>query len=667
MSGIPSRREEVPAPLARLARLRGVSLSYTDAWGHEQQVGRETLVGVLQALGEAISRAEDAPAALAAHDARSRCSEAGTEPAIVAWDGLIGGESDRDVRYVEGVVLCEDGGEVAIGPHTTPLPPGVHTLRHPEGGEKLVISSPRQVRPLPDRSWGVFAPTYAIRDGRPVPHGDLTSLESLGTLVAGAGARYLVTLPLLARGHSSSPYSPISRAFWEPDFLDLRRVPEIEAEARSLDPAATATSPDAAALLALGAERIASPRAPRRDAYERYRRERPDVAAFAQFVAMHQVPASQPDETSQVFAQWAVDEQLREVSSSLTAAGIGLVLDLPVGCRPDGYDPWAYPGSFGTGATIGAPPDDFFSAGQNWGLAPLHPHGERTAGYPVVRAALAHLMRHAEVVRIDHVAGWQRLWWIPEGAPAAEGAYVAYKSEEMAALACLAAWRSASSLVGEDLGTVDPAVRALLSVHQIAGMDVSVFDLAAAPAAPLRTKHGSMAMLDTHDTATVAGWLAGDDLVLRHRLGLIDQDGLSSSLAQRRDGVAELYTRLRAEGRLSDGMVGAAGAGAADPSGGDEPRSEQVAAALLEELGESKAAVVIVNLEDLWGEPDPQNVPGTVTEHLNFARPMALTVDEIASDPRVADSLARLDRARARTPARTPVGAGAQEITGALS
>jgi 4-alpha-glucanotransferase len=679
------RSDEIPPPLARLAERRRVALAYTDAWGRRVETSREALVGVLRALGEPLERAEDAPAALASHaEAPADDQAVGGAPrvrreVIVAWDGLIA-PADRarldslSDRAAHLVVHGEDGSLANLEPG--PVPFGVHTVGPRDagaparGGRPVVISAPRRVPAVVDSSWGVFAPTYAIVDERAVPHGDLTSLEKLGRLVAGRGARYLVTLPLLAGGTTPgspvprSPYSPISRAFWDEDYLDLQRLPEIASEVSRLDAAVTASSPSATPLLALGAARMKSAGDVRRTAFERYLQARPDAPDYARFLALRdreRTPAGQGEieagPAAHLYAQWATDAQLGEVATSVAAAGAGLVLDLPVGCRPDGYDTWAHPTSFGTGATIGAPPDDFFSAGQNWNLAPLHPDGERALGYPVIRAALANLTRHAEVVRIDHVAGWQRLWWIPAGAPAADGAYVSYEMEEMAAVACLAAWRGRCSLVGEDLGTVDPKLRRLLSEHQIAGMDVSVFDLSASPGAPLRPRAGCMAVLDTHDTATVAGWLAADDLTLRHQLGLIDEATLASGNKRRRGDVSTLVGRLRARGRLpmadpapptpgSESTTMSDGVPLPDVDPVPLPRPDEVASALLEELGESEASLVIANIEDLWGEPDPQNVPGTVTEHRNFARPMALTLSQIGTDGQVADALTRLDRAR---------------------
>lgn len=601
--------DTIPAPLARLARERGVLLSYTDAWGHEQTVGREPLLGVLDALGEQQFTAVAA--------------------VVVAWDGVLSEDDTARLGHAE-ILEREDGGEESLsrpaGSPTRPIPFGVHSV-----GGTTVIAAPRRTKP-PDRSWGIFAPTYAIRDARSKPSGDLTSLEQLALIAADKGARYVVTLPLLTQeplgGGQRAPYSPLSRAFWDESYLDIRRLPEIGSETASLPHSIDARSPEAAAALDAGAERVAEGRGGRSASFVRYLRERPEVASFARFRTRHVSDGIDTEGAArrQVYLQWAMDTQLGEIASTIADAGAGLVLDLPVSCRPDGYDPYAYPGSFANGATIGAPPDDFFTAGQDWALAPIHPERERAAGYPVMRAALDNLARHADILRIDHVAGWQRLWWIPAGAPADAGAYVSYRTDELIALASLYAWRHGIALVGEDLGTIDPVLRARLAEHGISGMDVSVFDLEAQPSTPLRPRSGTLAMLDTHDTATIAGWLHGDDIALRHRLGLLNGAAVTAARDRRRLNVDSLERRLHAKGLSEEGIV----------------------ASLLEELGESDAAVVVANVEDLWGERDPQNVPGTTSEHPNFCRPMALSLEEIESDLRVASALDRLDRARRR-------------------
>jgi 4-alpha-glucanotransferase len=536
----------------------------------------------------------------------------------VAWDGVL-------LPAAAGPVDLEDGGRAGAG---EALPPGFHRLA--ATGE-TVVSAPRRVAPFPPASWGVFAPTYALRDRRRLPHGDLTALGALGRLTAELGGSYVATLPLLAKpvprpgDPPASPYSPVSRMWWDEGFLDLQRLPEVAAEAVGVPPGATAHHASAERLLMAGAARVALDRGPRGQRFRSFLERRPDVRAWGVYRAGGRAGGAD----RHVYAQWATDEQLGQVAARMGEAGCLLLLDLPVGCRPDGYDPRAFPASFATGASIGAPPDRFFLRGQDWGLAPLHPEGERSAGYPVLRAALAHALRHAGALRIDHVMGLQRLWWIPAGAPPAEGAYVSYPAEELLSVACLEACRAGVPLVGEDLGTVAPALRRLLAAHGIGGTDVAIFSMEDDPARPLSPRRGSMATVDTHDTATLAGWLAADDVAIRLRLGLLDEAGAVAAAERRADEVATLRRRLRADRRLA----------ARAPA-------EEVAGALLEELGASDAGLVVATLEDLWGEREPQNVPGTVDEHANFSRPLARSLEEVSEDLHVRSVLRRLDQAR---------------------
>ena len=668
MTAPPPRGGRRPGrPLDRLAAARGVALSHLDAFDKEVRVSDESLIGVLQALGEDLSTPEQAGECLerleASRAARRR------PPVVVAWDGILACELPPGAR-----LALEDGAETASLPGPgEPLPAGYHHLVA-QDGDTLVISAPRRARPLADRSFGLFAPTYALFDGRDTPAGDLTSLERLGRFAGRLGAAYLATLPLLADfsatetpSASPSPYSPLTRLFWNEAYLDLERLPELAGEVRTADrpgpPPRLADVAEAAAfvrpLLGVAAERLIAGGGPRLARFRAFQAERPGVLGYGTYRAAAEAAGADrakwpdawnagdvlagrdvPDEAvlAHVYAQWATDEQLGEVAAAVAGAGCRLVLDLPVGSRSDGYDPWAFPSSFaGTGASagrsasVGAPPDLFFSGGQDWGFRPLHPDGEREAGYPVVRAAFAHLLRHCGALRIDHVMGLQRLWWIPEGASPGDGAYVHYEVEELLAIACVEAARRNASLVGEDLGTVDRALREALAGHGVAGMHVAVFDLEARPGEPLAPRAGSVASVDTHDTATFAGWFDGTDVEDRLELGIVDEVGAAGERA-RRDEARELLVARLLEARA----IGAP----------DAPATE-VHAALLEELGRSEAALVMVTLEDLWGEHDPQNVPGTTSEHLNFSRRLAVGLGELEGSERLLAPLERLRAARA--------------------
>jgi 4-alpha-glucanotransferase len=687
-----SKPAPLPAPLATLARAHGIETVYEDAFGNRREVGTETVCRLLAALGQPVGGPAEAEAILGAALERSRSGPRPLPPVVVAWDGelpalLLG--PGHDGAAVE--LLLEPGGDPgplvavetrggeSVAAARGRLPYGLHRLAvdrpgaGPSGERALVsvISAPRRPSPVRAGSWGVALPVFALHD-TDGHRGDLTCLERAGKLFAEAGAGYVATLPLLAGlsrrddpGGRPAPYSPLSRRWWNEGYLDAARVPELA----DLLPAGGTVSPGpfdpgarAAQLRPLleSAERaIRRAGGPRLARYEAFLASRPDALSYGRFRAAIERrgpdPATWPerwrtgaiaeDEVdagavgAHLFAQFAMDLQVGEVAEALRRAGAGLVLDLPVGCAASGYDPVAHPSCYAKGATVGAPPDRFFSEGQEWGLVPLDPRGERCSGYPVTAGALRHVLRHCAAARLDHVMGLSRLWWVPAGMEPADGAYVRYRFEEQLALCCLEASRHGAALIGEDLGTVEPTLVAALGSHGVAGMHVAVFDLDdndAHPMEPLRPRPGSVALVDTHDTATFAGWFEGADIAIRRELGLLEEGEARDALASRARARRCLVDRLCASGLVDE-------AGAGDPVA--------VHAGLLGELGESEAGLVLVNPEDCWGETDPQNLPGTTTEHLNFARPFALTVSELGADRRVLRAVARLEAARRRSAA----------------
>jgi len=675
--------------LRRRARTRGVAVAYTDADGRRRAIAPETLDAVLALLEEPTGGAEGAGAT------------GGDVPAVVvAWDGGRGALDplatalSRVRPWRAAVLHGEDGSDLgpvapgaASGTTTAPLPYGVHSVH--AGGECVahVVAAPRRAdggtARGDERSWGLFAPAYAIRDARDRAAGDLTSLGRLGALVGRLGGGALATLPMLAEPATADggapgqrPYSPISRMFWNEAYLDLDRVPELSgsdgATRRLLDAARPPrTAPEQDASKGADLASLASAARPALDEAVRRMREaggrrlgefgahlarHPGLERYARFRAACEKagadprlwPASwragrigpddvDPDAADRhAFAQWATDAQLGDVAASLRTSGVGLVVDLPVGCSAAGYDPWAHPAEYVAGATIGAPPDGFFGGGQDWGVPPPHPGTDRRAGYRVLRQCLAHNLRHASVLRVDHVLGWSRLWWVPAGAAAAQGTYVSYPLEELLAVACLEAWRHGARLVGEDLGTVERGLRPKLRAHGIAGTRVAIFDLGAS-SGPLRPPAGTVAYVDTHDTATWAGWFTGTDVARREHLGLLTARSARLEREGRARARRATVERLVAAGRLR---------------GQDRDDVLAVLAAVLAELGASKAETVLVAAEDLWAEPRAQNLPGTTGGHRNFSQRFARTVEELEADGRALALLRALDAARRHEPRR---------------
>ncbi|HUZ21224.1 MAG TPA: 4-alpha-glucanotransferase [Acidimicrobiales bacterium] len=697
--------EERRRALEELARRRGVAVEFTSATGERRRASDDTLAAVLRALGEPLGGPGEAVALAAERRAeRHRSRRAGTPalpPVLVAWGGRLppldlAGASHRDATAPTGaggglalvtegadepgiLAARPDGAGRAVVEET--LPYGVHRLvAGEEGPRSWVVSAPERpgdgdARPVA-RGWGVFAAAYSLRDGRRGPAGDLGALRALGEAVAPLGASVVATLPLLAElatadgaAPGQQPYAPVSRMWWNEAYLDLDRLVELAPEDR--DWRAAAPEPERADLagaasaarpaLERAARRLLARDSERRRSFQAFRAARPDVASYARFRAA--VERAGPDVSSwpstwragrigpdevapeaalrHVYAQYATDAQLAEDAGALGREGCGLLLDLPIGCRPGGYDPWAFPAAFAAGASVGAPPDGFFPSGQDWGFPPPHPGGDRATGYELMRQVLTHHLRHAAVLRVDHVLGWSRLWWVPAGMSPGEGAYVRYPLEELLAVACLEAWRHGAELLGEDLGTVERGLRPRLARHGVDRMRVAIYDLAERPRRALTPPAGTVAYVDTHDSATFAGFLDGSEVTLREELGLLPAAAAGGERAERARLAAALVERLERVGRLAPG---------------EHKDVLAVLAAVLEELGESPADLVVVPVEDLLEERDPHNVPGTTCEHANFSRRMARTVAECTAEARVREALERLDAARRRAGAPARVG-----------
>ncbi len=691
-----SRPETGRAALVRRARARGVAPSYLDTTRTKRRVPAAVLEAVLEALGppDAVTR-----------------GASGLPPVLVAWDGALdpvgidaGDAPARPARYRFEVEAGLDEGD-AVPPVRLEvarregvdrlvvggrLPLGYHKILDDADVVTTVVAAPSRPPGPPGggTGWGIFAPAYALHDGRHPSGGDLSTLERLGRFAASRGGSLVATLPLLAElatadGASAGqwPYAPISRLWWNEAYLDSERVPELTGltlatgvlDGQRLDAdgwpladlstRATLLRP----LLEEGARRIARAGGARLEALAAFRSARPDLDAYARFRAAIEIAGVDrsrwplrwrsgglsDDElpadalARHVYAQFVLDAQLGEVAEALRAKGCGLLLDLPIGCRRDGFDPWAHPHAFAPAASVGAPPDDFFSGGQNWGFPPVHPEGDRALGYPLLRSCLAHNLAHASALRIDHVLGFSRMWWIPDGHEASDGAYVAYHLDELLGVTALEAARAGAHVIGEDLGTVQPALRRALQRHRFSGMRVALFELddpTAATLAPTSTrKRGSkvlpvdpvVAALDTHDTATFAAWLDGGDLLDRAGMGLLEPGALPGLLQARATVRVALVAALAGEGRLAAGRSGGVGA-------------LEVLGALLEHLGESPAALVIVGVDDLIAERLPHNVPGTGAERANFARLFGCSLEELEADERAGAVLDRLAAARLR-------------------
>jgi len=692
--------------LAALARLQGVQTSYADMAQRRRAASPETLLAVLRAMGLGVRRAEEVAEVLRA--VRHARAQRGVEPVQVVWRGRESGVPVQlPVYAATGPIRSEwhlEAGEIwrresrldqlpeagrmrvegelfvrRLLPVPRSLPMGYHQLRIESGKASWtthVFCAPE--RCFQDagqrRAWGLFAPLYAVHSRRSWGAGDFADLDDLITWLARQGGRFLGTLPLLPafldRPAEPSPYSPVSRLFWNEFYLHLERVPELAACPRAqrrvrsaefqhrLHRLRLAPLANFAAQMALKREILETlsqsffrrPSA-RRHAFEQFLDAYPQVADYAGFRAVQEergrawtewparlregalrdTDAQRARREYHLYVQWLAHEQMTRLSESARCQQVALYLDMPLGTHRDGYDAWRYPDLFARGASGGAPPDPVFTRAQDWGFAPLDPERSRAQGHAYVRACLRHHLEQARMLRLDHVMGLHRLYWVPEGFPAIEGAYVQYPADEFYAMLSIESHRHRSTIVGENLGMVPPAVNRSLDRHGIAGMFVLQAELRAPPRPPLRRIPAQVvASLNTHDMPPFAGFCQGLDIADRHALKLISRSQAASARRLRNRMCHALLRRPRGKAGGDRNDIDA------DVLFGDAVRH----------LGASPARWVLLSLEDLWGETAPQNTPGTSKERVNWRRKARLSFEELRRNPRWQALLAELQRRR---------------------
>jgi 4-alpha-glucanotransferase len=332
---------------------------------------------------------------------------------------------------------------------------------------------------------------------------------------------------------------------------------------------------------------------------------------------------------------WLTDAQLTAAQRTAREAGmpVGIVHDLAVGVHPRGADSWAQQEFLAAGMSVGAPPDAFNARGQDWGLPPWRPDRLAESGYAPFRRLLRALFRYAGALRIDHVMGLFRLWWVPQGEPPTEGTYVRYDAEAMLAVLVLEASRAGAVVIGEDLGTVEPGVREALRVRGVLGTSVLWFERDwegdGRPLPPERWRSDCLATATTHDLPSTAARLTGDHVELRDRLGLLTRS-LEEERAEARADTGEwlgLLTRL--------GLLRGTG------GGGDTSSEEAEVQAVHRFLLRTPARMIGVWLPDGVGDRRPQNLPGTWDQYPNWRLPIAdaegrpVTLEELAASPRL--------------------------------
>jgi 4-alpha-glucanotransferase len=659
--------------LRRTAEARGIATRFTDAAQRAYAVSEATLKAVLDAMGP--------------------------PPAPAAWPPIVVTRTGQPSswRAPEPATLVLEGGEERPLPAGLPgdLPAGRHRVEGRTGTTTLVVAPGRcHLPPELDgggRAWGWAAQLYAVRSRSSWGIGDLRDLGGLLAAGASLGAGFALLNPLhAALPGEPSPYHPSSRVFRNPLYLCIEDVAELAAlgpEERErvgalaaagrrlldqdrIDRPAVYRLKDEALRLAHGAlDRVPG----RRDGLAAYTAATENLERYATFCALQHVhgndwrdwPASyrhpsrpevaafgteHRDEVGyHAWLQWLLDEQLAAARPGPGRRGpgnprgvprwegLGVVNDLAIGFAPDGFDAWSFQDELAAGMSVGAPPDPLGPHGQDWGLPAFVPDRLAAGGYGPFAQTIRAGMAHAAGLRIDHVMGLFRLFWIPEGAEPVQGTYVRYPADDLLGILALESLAAQALVVGEDLGTVEPGVRERLADEGVLSYRLAWFEHGpdGGRRRPADYPRLALAATTTHDLPTVAGFFTGSDLDHLCDIGVATPGGQEQ--AEQEAQRASLCRLLEDEGMLAPG----------------ERSVEAIVAALYGFLTRTPCMLVVATLEDAVEAPDRPNVPGTIDQRPNWSLPLPVPLDDLAADPRVRRLAGVLSEGTTRTTTRS--------------
>jgi 4-alpha-glucanotransferase len=628
--------------LAEQAESAGIAARWRDVHGEYHEVSPRTLRAVLDALGPP----GDRPSPMITGDVGASIITTGQPGSfrVTLEDGTVrdgNAEDAGDGRISLPAIGQEGYHRLEIGGRETVLavaPERCWTIAEATGGRK---------------AWGLAAQLYALRRGGDGGLGDLAALREWALELGALGAAAIAISPIhalfTANPRHFSPYAPSSRIrlnalYAEPPPLECPYDHE-----PLVDWAAAAPLRIAAMRKGFDARdnELAEYRKEQGSALEQHARfemlhglfaaqdwhtwpealRSPDNPEVARLAAEH------ADEVAfHAFLQWRTEISLAAAQAAARTAGmpIGLIADIAVGTEASGSDAWCRPAEMMHGLTVGAPPDLINTSGQDWGVTTFSPSGLIQEGFSGFLEMLRSTLRHAGGVRIDHVMGLARLWVVPRGMSAAEGAYVRFPFDDLLRLVKLESRRHRAIVLGEDLGTLPDGFRERLQNAGLAGLRVLWFErdgMQFLP--PQHWNHDAVAMTSTHDLPTVAGWWQGRDLEWRARLGTMAED---EGTIRHHDRVA-LWDAFRASGSAHGEMPGAE-----DGS----PAADAAAA----HIGRAACTLAILPIEDALALPEQPNVPGTIDEHPNWRRRLAAPADALLRRPDIASRLAALHQAR---------------------
>lgn len=618
-------------PLTALADRAGIAPRYHDTTGTERHTDPESARALLAAMdlaAETDAEAAETAAALEAEDAarplpRWIVVTADREVTLHACN-----DGPWTVTREDGGVIEGTGAEIAL----PPLPAGYHKLRV-GGTETLLLCAPDAL-PLPAPGWGVTLPLYGLRTAERGGFGDYADLAAAIRALTPTGAGFVGINPIHAGFPEDpgafSPYTPSHRrrlniahiavegADGATDEL-IDYTTDLPAKRAALEAAfAARTAEDDAALDAflmeggLPLRRFATHQA----LSERYGPYWPDWPAEMQDPASPSVALFASEQVTRVrfhaWAQWMATRQLDAVREAGRAMPQGLYLDLAVGTHPGGAETWEDPKTFARGVSLGAPPDAFSPAGQSWSLAPFNPRALEAADFRPLSETLRAQFRFSGMLRIDHILGFARAFWVPDG-DGLPGAYVTMPKAAMLAVARIEAARAGAVIVGEDLGNVPEALRDDMARSGILGCRVALFERDPHDhnryRAPEAYDTDTLAAFATHDLPTWAGWRAARDVDWWQRIGQMDAGAADSARAARAADIAAFDAHL----------------------GGTDGAAER----LHDHLARATSRLVAVQAEDMLGHAEQPNLPGTVFEHPNWRRRLGVAPESLADAPGV--------------------------------
>lgn len=623
-------KTETPIQDKRRTNDWGIDLAYEDAFGKWHDTSEETINAILNAMGA---------------DATSHRPEPD--------DGLmiIRAGEQRELPS-GGTIVLETGETISVSRRLPPdLPTGYHQLQLDNSAKpsNLIVTPGKCSLPDQLRTWGWAVQLYAARSRQSWGIGDFEDLDLLARWSAGElGAGMLLVNPLSAATpitpQQPSPYFPTSRAFLNLLWLriesipgaDTETIPHLEETVRAAHDLNRNRLIDRDRVFTLKMRALESlwHRFTGSSAFDMFCRERGEgLHRFATFCALaekhqsgwHRWPEQYRHPAHAEVEQFARDHETRvrfyewiqwqlDVQLAKCAQHVALMQDLPIGVDPDGADAWAWQDYFAHNVGVGAPPDEFNTQGQGWGLPPFVPHKLRAAAYKPLVETIRSAFRHGGGLRIDHVMGLFRLFWIPNGMSPAQGTYVRFNADEMLSIVALESERAHAYVVGEDLGTVEEGAREKLAEYGILSYRLLWFE----KEKPADYPRKALSAVSTHDLPTVAGLWSGSDLAKQHELGLKPNE----------ESTNEIRDRLKKQAKLDN----------------NAPVSNVITGAY-RLLSQAPSMILTASLDDAVAVEERPNIPATSSEQYpDWSIALPIPLEEVVTSElprRVAEALKR--------------------------